>query len=142
VVPDLQEEVRLVSQARDRLDDAVGHRIASAQQALDDLRSRPVLRDPTSAFAAHVDRLALLRHRLRSAVEQRVGHEDRALASAIAGIRAMSPKATLERGYALLVDGEGRTVSSVADTRTSEQLTAHIVDGTLVVTVDDVIPKE
>ncbi|MDO5736665.1 MAG: exodeoxyribonuclease VII large subunit [Propionibacteriaceae bacterium] len=141
VVPDFQEEAVLMGQARSRLDGAIAQRLDVAQRSLDDLRSRPVLKDPTSAFSAHHDRLALLRHRLRTGVDTLLRHEESALSTALAGVRAMSPKATLERGYAVLFDGDA-TVSSVRDTSPGVLIRAHLADGQLDLAVNAIHHQE
>src|SRR5690606_2475655 len=59
VVPDFHQEAEVVSQARHRLDGALANRLDVAQRWLDDVRTRPVLLDPTSTFGAHLDKLEL-----------------------------------------------------------------------------------
>lgn len=131
VVPDHAAESAALADARTRLRRAVGVRIAEAQRHLDQLRSRPVLVDPTSAFAAHFDRLSLLRHRLDAAIERRLRDEESHVRSAVSSIRALSPKRTLERGYAVLVDDAHRSVSGVADTAPGARIHAYLADGSL-----------
>lgn len=130
VVPDFDAELELMAQVRIRLDDAIAQRLDLSQRSLADLRSRPVLRDPASAFSAHDDRLALLRHRLASGIDSALRRDESALHTALAGVRAMSPKATLERGYAVLFDGDA-TIASVHDTSTGARIRAHMADGHL-----------
>jgi len=48
----------------------------------------------------------------------------------------MSPKATLERGYAVVADAEGGSVTSVNDADPGDQLLLYLSDGQLVVEVD------
>ena len=47
----------------------------------------------------------------------------------------MSPKATLERGYAILVDGEGGSIASIADADLDDDLMAYLADGKLTLSV-------
>lgn len=141
VVPDFNAEMALMSEARDRLDGAVSHRLDVAQRGLDDLRTRPVLRDPMSAFTAHTDRLALLRHRLASGIDTVLRSEESGLRTALTGVRAMSPKATLERGYAVLFDGDA-TVSSVRETTPGTTIRAHLADGRLELSVTGIHEQE
>jgi exodeoxyribonuclease VII large subunit len=54
----------------------------------------------------------------------------------------MSPKATLERGYAILVDGEGHAVTSVNDADPDDDLLAYLLDGQLVVSVRESRPGQ
>lgn len=141
VVPDFDAESDLMEQARSRLDSAISHRLDVAQRTLDDLRSRPVLKDPTSAFVAHHDRLELLQHRLRSGIDAHLKHQESSLQTALAGVRAMSPKATLERGYAVLFAGDA-TVSSVSDTSVGASIRAHLADGQLDLDVTGIHEQE
>lgn len=142
VVPDFAAELALVTEARSRLDGAVDKRIDVAQRWLEDVRSRPVLRDPTSTFGAHHDRLELLRHRLASGIEQRLRTEEADLRAHLGSIRAMSPKATIERGYAVLVGADQSSVSSVDDTAPAARITAYLADGQLELDVAGVTRKE
>lgn len=131
VVPDHTVESAALADARARLRRTVDARITEAQDYLDQLRSRPVMVDPTSAFAAHYDRLSLLRHRLDAAIEGRLRDEESHLRAAVSSIRALSPKLTLERGYAVLVDDAHHSVSAVADTTPGARIHAYLADGTL-----------
>ena len=131
VVPDHAAESASLADARARLGRGVDARLLEAQRQLDQLRSRPVMVDPTSAFAAHYDRLSLLRHKLDTAVERRLRDEESHLRSAVSSVRALSPKRTLERGYAVLVDAAHRSVSAVGDTTPGARIHAYLVDGQL-----------
>ena len=52
-------------------------------------------------------------------------------------LEAVSPLATIARGYSILQDDAGRIVRSVRETATGERLTARLHDGTLKVHVED-----
>jgi exodeoxyribonuclease VII large subunit len=54
----------------------------------------------------------------------------------------MSPKATLERGYAILVDGEGHAVTSVSQVDEDDDLMGYLLDGQLVVSVRETRPGQ
>lgn len=142
VVPEFKAEAALVAEARDRLRAAITGRLEVEQRLVTDLRSRPSLKDPMSAFAAHHERLALLRHRLSTAIEQRLRSEESELEATLSSIRAMSPKATLERGYAVLVDAGHASVSSVCDTKPGARITAYLSDGQLGLDVAEILEQE
>ncbi len=55
-----------------------------------------------------------------------------------ATLRAISPEATLKRGFAIVRDAEGNTLSSVATIRKGAKLSAALSDGRLSVSVDEV----
>ncbi|HJE51312.1 MAG TPA: exodeoxyribonuclease VII large subunit [Tessaracoccus flavescens] len=141
VVPDHAQELAVVTEGRRRLHQALDAKLADLQRYLDQLRSRPVLVDPTSAFAAHYDRLSLLRHQLDAAVDRRLRTEESDLRAAVSSIRALSPKRTLERGYAVLVDDEHSSVSSVGDTTAGARIHAYLADGQLDLDVVATTPR-
>lgn len=131
VVPDVAQELAIVAEARERLRAAVAAMIDREQRRLDDLRSRPVLVDPTSAFDAHYRQLELLRHQIRGAITSRLRDDEAELGRLLASVRAMSPKKTLERGYAVLVGDDHTTVASVSDTTAGAHIRALLADGEL-----------
>ncbi|SDL40529.1 exodeoxyribonuclease VII large subunit [Tessaracoccus oleiagri] len=141
VVPDVAQELGIVDDLRRRLRQAVVGRLDREQRQLDEVRSRPVLVDPTSAFDAHYERLGFLRHRLRTTIESRLRDDQADVARLLAGVRAMSPMRTLERGYAVLVADDHRTVSSVADAATGQRVHAHLSDGELTLDVADITER-
>ena len=51
----------------------------------------------------------------------------------------MSPKATLERG-SIVVDADGRAITSVADVRVGDDVRAYLADGQLVGHVGEIVP--
>lgn len=142
VVPDHAQESAIIAEARLRLIRAVDSRLDDLQRHLDQLRSRPVLVDPTSAFAAHFERLDLLRHKLGASIERVLRDEDSQLRSAVSSIRALSPKRTLERGYAVLVDDAHTSVSAVDDTAVGARIHAYLADGQLSLDVAEIVKKE
>ena len=129
VVPDVREELQLVATARDRLRSGVARLIAREQQGLDALRSRPVLADPRTLVADRASEVAGLRARshrsLRHALDRAADNLDHQRAR----VRALSPLATLERGYAVLQDPTGRVVTSVAGVEVGAGVTIRVADG-------------
>ncbi len=135
VVPDAQEEAQRVQQALGRIRSAMTSRVANEQRHLDQLVSRPVLRDPAGSFDIHYDRIEMLRQRLGSAIDRSIQQQATSLTHDLSRVRAMSPKATLERGYAILVDGEGGSIASIADADLDDDLMAYLADGKLTLSV-------
>lgn len=142
VVPDRDAEVAGLLLARNRLNRAMDQVITREQLRLDQLRSRPVMVNPTSAFDAHFARLDHLRHRLGTAIDARLSAQQSALREAMSTIRALSPKRTLERGYAVLVDANRGGISSVHDAAPGARIEAHLADGHLALDVITTTAKE
>jgi exodeoxyribonuclease VII large subunit len=142
IVPDHADESAGLVLARARLARAVDTLLTAEQGRLDAVRTRPVMVDPTSAFAAHDDRLAHLRHRLNAAVDRTLDTAQADVRTAVGTIRALSPKRTLERGYAVLIDPARGSVSSVADAAVGARIHAYLADGELALDVAAVTEKE
>jgi len=129
VVPDVAEELRLVEVARDRMRASLSGWVAREQAGLDALRSRPALADPRSLLDARGEEVTHLRDRTRRCLGHAldraaddVGHlRDRA--------RALSPLATLQRGYAVLQDAEGHVVTSVHRVSAGADVSVRVADG-------------
>jgi exodeoxyribonuclease VII large subunit len=75
----------------------VSHDIAQLEQ----LRSRPVLRAPESTVERRSHEVELLAARGRDTLERRLARASRETAELRASLRALSPGATLARGYAI-----------------------------------------
>jgi exodeoxyribonuclease VII large subunit len=106
------------------------------------VRTRPVLRDPSATLDGHRERLTVARERLGRAIDVRLREERTGLAHAIERVRALSPKATLQRGYAILTDAGGGTVDRVSATAKGRKLTARMADGQLGLTVTKTEPTQ
>lgn len=135
VVPDLAEETRLISQASTRLTQAVRHRLDREQQRLDAVRSRPVLAKPH----ALVERLETdLQHavqRLRRNIDHRLAKADSELAHTLARLRALSPAATLTRGYAIVQTADGHVLRNAGEVNAGDALRVRLAEGELAATV-------
>lgn len=142
VVPDAAEQAQQVALAIGRVRQAIVARVQTEQRRLDDLRSRPVLRDPSASVDGHVERLVLARERLNRALDTRLREEAIGLAHTIERVRGLSPRATLQRGYAILTDADGAGVTTVTATRPQATLTARLADGSLGLVVTDIEESE
>jgi exodeoxyribonuclease VII large subunit len=129
VVPDVVEELRRVEQARERLRSAVSGLVAREQAGLDALRSRPALADPRSLVHARADEVDQLRERARRCLRHALDRAGDDLHHHRARARALSPLATLQRGYAVLQDADGHVVSSVAGVEQGVDVTVRVTDG-------------
>jgi exodeoxyribonuclease VII large subunit len=138
IVPDAADERARIQQARHRLMQSIASKISRQQEILNALRSRPVLADPTATLELRTVELDNLRDRARRATAARLDREQVAVRHDLDKIRAVSPQATLERGYAILVGARGQPVNSVREVEVGEDMVAHLADGQLAVGVRDV----
>lgn len=141
VVPDVAEELQRVRQARDRLRRSVESLVRRECEWLTHTRARPALADPGAGFALRLAELSELRARAERAQRSRLRQEASGIEHALARVRAMSPKATLERGYAIVVDDEGHAVDSAGEVELGQPLLAYLHDGHLRVDVREVVVR-
>ncbi len=101
VVPDVAEQRALVQQLRARARTRLTQRIAHDVAQLEQLRTRPVLRAPEGMLVARSHELFALTSRGRDVVTRQVHEGERRVAQLQASLAALSPGATLARGYAI-----------------------------------------
>ncbi|MGL5405757.1 MAG: exodeoxyribonuclease VII large subunit [Propionibacteriaceae bacterium] len=142
VVPDVAELSQQLSYDLSALRRALMNTVAQEQRDLDALRSRPVLQNPVSALDAHATLLTQLTARLHRAGMTALQHERQNIENARSRIEAMSPKNTLARGYSILIDDIGETVTSAAQLEPGQILEAWLADGQLELIVEDIQLKE
>ncbi|MFT4164721.1 MAG: exodeoxyribonuclease VII large subunit [Microlunatus sp.] len=142
VVPDVTEETACMQQARERMRRCVTALVQREQDWLQHIRARPVLADPGASFALRSVEVVELRDRSERALQNRLRHEHSSVEHALARVRAMSPKATLERGYAIVVDADGHTVDSAGEVEPGQPLLAYLHDGQLSLSVEGVTVRE
>lgn len=129
VVPDMAQERGRVVEARARLRQAVRARLDREQHQLDAIRSRPVLAEPTTLLDARAEELDDWRSRIRRQVEWQLDRAADDVRHHRARVQALSPLATLQRGYAVLQDAEGHVVTSVAGVVPGAALSVRVADG-------------
>ena len=140
IVPDMAEELHGVTWARERIRALLTGLVDREQAGLDALRSRPALADPRSLLQTRVEEV----HGLRERARRCLGHQlDRAaddIDHRRARARALSPLATLQRGYAVVQDAEGRVLNSVAGVRAGGAVQIRLADGRIDATTTSVSP--
>jgi len=142
VVPDAADERHRVQQAGARLTDAVLRLLDRESNALQAMRSRPVLADPAGPLNVHANQVTELRARAGRAGTARLREESAWVGNTISRVRALSPKATLQRGYAILSHEDGTAVDSTTAVTTGDDLIAMLADGTLKARVTAVQTRE
>ncbi|MDQ3618043.1 MAG: exodeoxyribonuclease VII large subunit [Pseudomonadota bacterium] len=82
------------------------------------------------------ERLAAMAIRPQAAIARRLGNEALRLRGLARSLEAISPLATVTRGYAILQHEDGRIVRSVLDAAPGDRLDARLSDGELRVRVE------
>jgi exodeoxyribonuclease VII large subunit len=137
IVPDLAEERKVIQHARQRLDRAVLGLLDREQHRLDAVRSRPVLARPGVMLAERATDIAGLRDRGTRVLAHRLTAAGEELRHTLARLRALSPAATLERGYAIVQRPDGHVVRAAAEVTKGDTLRVRLAEGELSTTVED-----
>ena len=137
VVPDVTAERAALTQARHRSRAALLHRLAREQSGLASLASRPALARPATLLEPHEARLAGLVDRGRRAVAGRVSAAQTQVAALTAQVHALSPAATLDRGYAVVQRADGRVVRSPDDVAPDDVIGVRVARGRFDATVTE-----
>ena len=119
------------------------HRLAVASQTtlqqgrvqLDRLQARLQIGHPRVRLPLLAQRLDGQRLRLRRAIEQRCERDGVRLRHLGRALHAVSPLATLERGYAIVFDATGRVLRSAQHVAVDTPLRARLADGELMLRV-------
>jgi exodeoxyribonuclease VII large subunit len=136
VVPDVADELSRVQQARSRILMRVTGMITHEIDRLGTLRSRPALADPTWLLTQRSEEVTRWVARGSELVDYAVERAERGLVELTGQLRALSPKRTLERGYAIAQRADGHVLRGVQDAVPGSQLLLTLSDGSVSTTVD------
>lgn len=135
VVPDVLEESRTVERMALAARRAMTQRIEREQSWLVGLRSRPSLADPGAGVEARAVQVQAFRARAHRVVVACVERDSRDVENARLRVAALSPAATLERGYAVVRTLAGTIVLDPGDVSVGELLRIRVSRGDIDVTV-------
>ena len=135
VVPDVGEQLQAVQQLRARARRAVTGRLDAEQARIQALATRPALRDPQSVVLARSQEVAALVARARRTAAMLIDREHHGLEQQLARVRALSPAATLARGYAVVQRQDGGVLRDAATVAAGDRLAVRLAEGQLDVEV-------
>jgi len=135
VVPDVSEELQRIRQLRGRAHRHLAGRIDAEAHRLVALLSRPSIADPRGQLDRYAADVTALRERSRRAALGCVGTAAADIAHLTGQVRALSPKATLDRGYAVVQRANGDAVRDPAELTDAERLDVRVAAGRFAVTV-------
>jgi exodeoxyribonuclease VII large subunit len=138
IVPDLGEETTRLDQARGRLRRGVTQLLDRERHRLDAIRSRPALAGPETMIEQREADTTALRERGTRCLGHRLDRADGELAHTVARLRALSPAATLQRGYAIVQRQDGTVVRTPAEVSPADAVRIRLAGGELTATVDSV----
>ena len=138
VVPDIADELARVRQARGRMLARVTGMVTSEIDRIGHIRSRPVLADPARIVTDRAEELTRFVARGSELLDYTLERAGQRVVELRSQLRTLSPRATLERGYAIARLESGAVLRTTSDATAGDRLRLTLVDGEVGATVDDV----
>ena len=129
VVPDINEEIDLIEKLRDRASRFIRNMIELESSKIANLAARPVLRDPTVMITSRLEIITSLRDRSIRSFQGRLAIAQEELQQVTARVRALSPQATLDRGYAVVQLADGSIARDSDALKDGEKLRIRLAQG-------------
>jgi exodeoxyribonuclease VII large subunit len=129
IVPDVREQRAAIEATRQRVCRALISRVHTERRLLVALRSRPVMADPLAMITARRQELDALTDRATRRVAANIHRAGDQVKHLRSQVRALSPLATLERGYAVVQHADGQIVTDPVDVAPDELLKVLVARG-------------
>lgn len=133
-VPNIADLALGVQGLQNALNSIMRERLGQLRQQVDNMTRMLGNLTPEKQLRNNEQRLDELTRRLESAMRQTLGERSNRLQLASANLRAFSPQATLDRGYAIVRDEYGQVVKSAESVDKNQSLTVRVADGEFSVT--------
>jgi exodeoxyribonuclease VII large subunit len=133
----LRQQAQRLDEFEQRIRLSIQSNFSNLQSSLHQMLARLKQATPGHRIARYEVQLHGLVQRMNTAIGALLEGRQRQLASACRTLDAVSPLATLERGYAIVTRPASKTIiRTVADIKAGEQIEARLADGGLLCTVD------
>jgi len=135
VVPDIAEEIAMISAMRDRARRTLVNRINLEATQIANFKNRPVMKDPHVLITTRAEIIAGLRDRSNRSFAHQLKLAKEELKQIKARVRALSPQATLDRGYSVVQLADGQIVTDPKKLKQGDLLRLRLAKGETQATV-------
>jgi exodeoxyribonuclease VII large subunit len=129
VVPDIAEEIAMISAMRDRARRTVLNRLDLETTRITNFKNRPVMKDPHVLITNRAEIIAGLRDRSNRAFGASLKLAKEELKQIKARVRALSPQSTLDRGYSVVQLADGQIVTDPKKLKAGDELRLRLAKG-------------
>ena len=129
VVPDISEEIAMIGQMRDRARRTLINRIDLEATRITNFKNRPVMKDPHVLITTRAEIITGLRDRSNRSFAGRLKLAKEELKQVKARVRALSPQATLDRGYSVVQLTDGQIVTDPKKLKQGDELRLRLAKG-------------
>ena len=129
VVPDIAEEIQMISAMRDRARRTVLNRLDLEATRITNFKNRPVMKDPHVLITTRAEVIAGLRDRSNRSFGASIKLAKEELKQIKARVRALSPQSTLDRGYSVVQLADGQIVTDPKKVKAGDELRLRLAKG-------------
>lgn len=129
VVPDIVEEIAMIGAMRDRARRTLINRVNLETTRISNLKNRPVMKDPHVLITTRAEIIAGLRDRSNRSFAHQLKLAKEELKQIKARVRALSPQATLDRGYSVVQLADGQIVTDPKKLKRGDLLRLRLAKG-------------
>jgi len=129
VVPDIAEEIAMISAMRDRARRTLVNRLNLEVTQIANFKNRPVMKDPHVLITTRAEIIAGLRDRSNRSFAHQLKLAKEELKQIRARVRALSPQATLDRGYSVVQLADGQIVTDPKKLKQGDLLRLRLAKG-------------
>lgn len=132
----LRQQAQRVDELEQRLRRGLLHRVAHLKSQLGEQSAHLRRHSPALRLASARGHLATLHVHLRAGMQRRLEHWRTRLGIAARTLDAVSPLATLQRGYAIVTNASGSVLTSATGIAAGDQIHARLAKGALTARVE------
>ena len=129
VVPDIAEEIQMISAMRDRARRTLLNRLDLEATRITNFKNRPVMKDPHVLITTRAEVIAGLRDRSNRSFGASIKLAKEELKQIKARVRALSPQSTLDRGYSVVQLADGQIVTDPKKLKAGDELRLRLAKG-------------
>jgi exodeoxyribonuclease VII large subunit len=129
VVPDITEEIAMITAFKDRARRRLVNLIDLESTRITNFMARPVMKDPMVLVSSRAEVIAALKDRSNRSFAARLKLAKEELKQIKARVRALSPQATLDRGYSVVQLSNGEILTDPKRLKAGEQLRMRLAKG-------------
>ena len=124
-----------------RMVSAVRQKLLSQRHDVQALRSELVQLSPAMSVQRSIARLGTLQQRLASGTNEALSELNHRVALLGRALNSVSPLATLDRGYAIVLDSDGKAMTDASTVESGDEIRARLSKGELVANITQVIKE-
>ncbi len=136
IVPDVIEERKKISQALERIGLRVVSFVQNQIELILGIRTRPILANPFTLVDERSLQISQLEQSLSSQMNNTLEKQQLLITGLQGAVRALSPKLTLDRGYAVVRDLAGHVLTRPKQAKAGQKLKITLSGGDLGATAD------